>query len=343
VENLKRAGEEGSIGDLDISQGDFRGQMDVVSDEMRQLAGNAITPGDPLNAPYILYVNPYTGSDTFVGGQFVADSASSLERRISNQRLECGYTEARPFKTINRAAIEAGIITSREYFSQDPELAKIKALVTIQLSSGEHIAGNGTGRPLSAGFPELDETADLTFNELVRFNDDIKGAIILPRGCSLISLDLRKTVIRPDFAPRPANEADDYSNRRSIFKVTGGGYYYGITFKDNLNAKESHHLLHCFEFARKDELDKYYEKIVASFAKANINDTFGQTEETEFEIVGPKPPLPSEPTDTVNSASPYIYNCSIRSVYGLCGIFGEVGKEFLIAQTMLQPTNNTYL
>ena len=326
MENLKRAGEEGSIGDLDISQGDFRGQMDVVSDEMRQLAGNAITPGDPLNAPYILYVNPYTGSDTFVGGQFVADSASSLERRISNQRLECGYTEARPFKTINRAAIEAGIITSREYFSQDPELAKIKALVTIQLSSGEHIAGNGTGEPLSAGFPELDETADLTFNELVRFNDDIKGAIILPRGCSLISLDLRKTVIRPDFTPRPNNEEDDYSNRRSIFKVTGGGYYYGITFKDNLTAKESHHLLHCFEFARKDELDKFYEKIVASFAKANINNTFGQTEETEFEIVGPKPPLPSEPTDTVNSASPYIYNCSIRSVYGLCGVFGDGGE-----------------
>jgi hypothetical protein len=307
--------------------------MDVVADELRQLAGNADVPQDPLNAPYILYVNPYTGSDVFVGGEFVGDSATTLERRISNQRLECGYTEARPFKTINRAAIEAAIITSREYFSQSPD-AQIKALVTIQLSSGEHIVGNGSGVPLSDGFNQLDNV-ELSLDELQRFNtpdglagSDAPGAVILPRGCSLISLDLRKTVIRPDSLPANAieDENPDYSNRRSIFKVTGGGYYYGLTFKDSPTNNETHHLLHCFEFAREAELDLLYQKALASFSAAGIGPSFGRTEEVEFQIVGPKPLDPIEETDTVNSASPYIYNCSIRSTFGLAGIFANGGE-----------------
>ena len=316
---LNKAGEVGSLGNIDIPQGEFRQQMDVIADEMRQLAGNADVPQDPLNAPYILYVNPYTGSDTFVGGQY--SSSAELERRISNQRLECGYTEARPFKTVNRAALEAAIITSREYLDG---AAKVKALVTIVLSSGEHIVENKEGLAFSAGqFPAVADGTELDIEELSTFNDPVKGAVILPRGCSLISLDLRKTVIRPATVTGAEDEQADYSNRRSIFKVTGGGYYYGITFRDNLTAEATHHLLHCFEFASESELDGLYEKVLASFASADISPENTVALNTEFEITGPKPDIPTDPTDTVASASPYIYNCSIRSIYGLAGIFAN--------------------
>jgi hypothetical protein len=322
---LNKAGDAGSMGFLDIPQGDFREQVDIIADEMRQLAGNAdvstTAPTDPLNAPYTLYVNPYTGRDTFVGGQF-NNLGDDLERRISNQRLECGYTEARPFKTVNRAAIEAAIITSRSFLSTDED--KTRALVTIQLGSGEHIVDNSNGQAFSSGlFDPISDGTEPTITELVRFNDQDKGAVILPRGCSLISLDLRKTVIRPAFVTGFEDEAADYSNRRSIFKVTGGGYYYGLTFKDNLEANETHHLLHCFEFASKAELDRLYEKVLAVFGSADINAANTQTQTTEFEIVGPKPLNPSDPTDTVASASPYIYNCSVRSVFGLGGVFAN--------------------
>ena len=316
---LNKAGEVGSLGNIDIPQGEFRQQMDVIADEMRQLAGNADVPEDPLNAPYILYVNPYTGSDTFVGGQY--NSSADLERRISNQRLECGYTEARPFKTVNRAALEAAIITSRDYLDG---AAKTKALVTIVLSSGEHIVENKEGLSFSAGaFPALADGTELNIEELSTFNDPVKGAVILPRGCSLISLDLRKTVVRPATVTGAEDELANYSNRRSIFKVTGGGYYYGITFKDNLTAESTHHLLHCFEFASKAELDELYEKVLSSFAAADISPENTVALNTEFEITGPKPEIPTDPTDTVASASPYIYNCSIRSIYGLGGIFAD--------------------
>ena len=107
---LNRAGEAGSLGHIDTIQGDFRNQIDVVADELRQLAGNADVPNDPLSAPYVLYVNPYTGNDVYISGDYT--NTGDLERRISLQKLEAGYTEARPFRTINRAVIEAGIITS---------------------------------------------------------------------------------------------------------------------------------------------------------------------------------------------------------------------------------------
>jgi len=322
---LNKAGDPQSMGEIDIPQGDFRTQVDVVADELRQLAGNADVSGvmptsDPLNAPYTLYVNPYTGQDTFVGGQF-NDLDAELERRISLQRLECGYTSARPFKTVNRAAIEAAIITSRDYLNSD--ISRTRALVTIKLESGEHLVDNSAGANLGSGFPEIPSGTEPTIAELVRFNDPIKGGVILPRGCSVISLDLRKTVIRPAFVTPFEDEAPDYSNRRSIFKVTGGGYYYGLTFKDNLQARESHHLLHCFEFASQAELDLLYQKVFSSFGSAEISAGNTVTQSTEFEIVGPKPLVPTDPTDTVSSASPYIYNCSVRSVFGLGGIFAN--------------------
>jgi len=322
VTELNKAGDLNSLGHVDIPQGEFREQIDVVADELRQLAGNADVPSDPLNAPYILYVNPYTGSDVFVGGQYT--TTGDLERRISNQRLECGYTEARPFKTINRAALEAAIVTSRNYLN---DAAKQKALVTIVLCSGEHVVRVARGKEFSSSnFPELSDGADFDVDKLNDFNDHETGGVILPRGCSLISLDLRKTVVRPGDIPTQAAEFPDYSNRRSIFKVTGGGYYYGITFKDKKDQDRSHHLMHCFEFASEEELDRLYQKVLRSFSTADINAANTKADETEYQIVGPLPPTPSEPTDTVASASPYIYNCSIRSTYGLGGIFADGSK-----------------
>ena len=49
---------------------------------------------------------------------------------------------------------------------------------------------------------------------------------------------------------------------------------------------------------------------------------------TEWQITGPQPAVGSltAATDTTKSASPYIYNCSIRSDYGLCGIFADGSK-----------------
>lgn len=320
---LNSSGQVGSLGHIQTTQAGFRTQIDVVADELRQLAGNADLPSDPLSAPYVLYVNGYTGRDTFVGGAYQA-SEGEIERRISLQKLECGYSEARPFKTINRAAIEAAIITSRDWFTTQRQ--KDRALVSIVVAPGEYIILNDDGQTFStADFPARSNSYEPTDSDLISFNDP-SGGVVLPRGCSLVSLDLRKTLLRPNSVPVPADEAADYSNRRSIFKVSGTGYYYGFTFKDKLNATQSHHLLHCFEFCSQAELDLFYQKILASFASADLSASNTVANEAEYQIVGPLPSTPTVATDTVGSASPYIYNTSVRSVWGLGGVFANGAK-----------------
>ena len=325
---IRKAGESNSLGDLDVPQGEFREQIDALTDAVRQLGGNPeIAPGpsvvnDPLNAPYVLYVNSYTGRDTFVAGDYAFADDGAFEtkmRRISNQRLECGYTEARPFKTINRAIIEAGIITSRDYLDITP--APCGDLVSIVLAPGAHTCFNGTSSRVVDAWADGYEPGKA---ELQAFNPSDVGGVILPRGCSLISLDLRKTIVRPDFVPVPRNEGPDFSRRRAMFRLTGGCYVYGMTFMDQVGLEQSHHLLDVFQYASKAQLDEFYSTIRKAFGPATgVDPKFAVSRSNEYQIVGPQPNVPTNATDTVGSASPYIYNVSNRSTYGLGGLFAD--------------------
>ena len=330
---INKGDSSNSLGHIDTSQGKFREQINALTDAVRQLGGNPeIAPGaatinDPLSAPYILYVNSYTGSDKFVTGDYsTADDGTfaAKMRRISNQRLECGYTESRPFKSLSRAVVEAGIITSRDYLT----LGKMCGdNVTIVVMSGTHEACNGPGKAnTTANFPDWTDGKVPTTAELQSFNSQ-QGGIILPRSVSIISADLRKTRISPCYVPAPADEAADLSNRSAIFKMTGGGYFYGFSFVDKIvkagNTNTSHHLLTCFEFASKAELDEFYGKIWNSFGTTGgIKQSFTVARNYENQIVAPAPDpgKQTEATDSTRGSSPYIYNCSIRSDYGMCGI-----------------------
>ena len=339
---ITRAGKDGSLGDIDVPQSGFRSQINALTDAVRQLGGNAQIGdsgglvNDPLNAPYVLYVNDQIGDDTFVSGDYSITDDGSLEqklRRISLQRLECGYTASRPFKTINRAVIEAAIITSRSYLDITP--APCGDLVSIVLAPGVHTVYNGLG---SATVDAWNADFTPTPAQLQQFNDTTTGGLIIPRGASLISLDLRKTILRPDFVPAPKNEEADHSNRRTIFRVTGGGYYFGFTFLDKEGATTSHHLLDCFQFTSQTQLDAFYGKVLGTLGTlAGLGSSYTVSRAGEYQIVGPKPPTAEAAVDTTGGASPYIYNCSIRSTYGMCGIFanGDAAqglKSMVVAQ-----------
>ena len=348
---INRAGEAGSLGHIDSTQRDFREQIDALNDAVRQLGGNPeIKPGlsvvnDPLSAPYVLYVDPYIGTDTFVSGDYAAADSGTFEdkmRRISLQRLECGYTQSRPFRTISRAVIEAGIITSRDYLNLPGSLCG--DLVSIVVAPGVHHILNGPGTDTVSAWTDGKKPTD---DELSKFNPPIVGGLILPRGCSVISLDLRKTILRPTSVPTRAFETS-YDSRRAIFKMTGGGYYFGFTFMDKEGATESHHLLDCFQYASKQELDKFYGKIRDAFGPAaGVSDVNAVTRTSEYQIVGEMRDNASVVTDTVRSASPYIYNTSVRSTLGLCGIFADGSrvdgfKSIVVAQFTGASLQNDY-
>ena len=338
---IRKAGETNSLGDIDVPQKEFRKQVDALVDAVRQLGGNpTIDPGstvvnDPLSAPYILYVNSYTGSDKFVAGDYASADDGEFDtkmRRISNQRLECGYTEARPFRTINRAVIEAGIITSRDYLNLNP--APCGDLVSIVVAPGAHTCLNGVSSTAVEAWGDNYEPSD---DALKAFNP-AEGGVILPRGCSLISLDLRKTIVRPEVVPSPANEFADYSNRGTMFRLTGGCYVYGMTFMDKVGFTESHHLLDVFQYASKSQLEDFYAKIRTAFSSSTgVDPNYAVARIGEYEIVGPQPRNSKQEVDTVGSASPYLYNISNRSIYGMNGLFANGAavdgfKSVVIAQ-----------
>jgi len=175
----------------------------------------------------ILYVSP---SDF--------DATDSFENQ--------GNSLTRPFKTIQRALIEAARFSYQNGRNND----KIDR-TTILVYPGTHYIDNRPGYSITASGANvtykkrtgattwtsttLDEFGtntnyDIldTNNDLYKFNS-INGGVILPRGTSIIGYDLRKTKIRPLYVPNPEDTTVENS---SIFNVTGTCYFSIFTFLD---------------------------------------------------------------------------------------------------------------
>ena len=233
----------------------------------------------------ILYVSPND-----------LDATDSIENQ--------GNSLTRPFKTIQRALIEASRFSYQAGLDND-RFEK----TTVLVYPGEHTVDNRPGwipyddGSATAKYRDRNGTSglilspyDLTSNfdlstsgnDLYKLNS-IYGGVIIPRGVSLVGMDVRKTRIRPKYVPNPEN---NNIARSSIFKVTGGAYFTqfslfdadpnGNCYKDyttNIFVPNfSHHKLTCFEFcdgvnavdindtfmtfsSSKTDLDMYYDKI----------------------------------------------------------------------------------
>ena len=148
----------------------------------------------------ILYVNPND-----------LDATDGIENQ--------GNSLTKPFKTIQRALIESARFSYLRGSDND-----ITEKTTILLFPGEHLIDNRPGYAIknvnnvattvspsgaeSFAGNELTLTLNSNFdltqpeNILYKFNS-IKGGIIVPRGTSIVGLDLRKTKIRPKICSKP--------------------------------------------------------------------------------------------------------------------------------------------
>jgi len=249
--------------------------------------------------------------------------------------LNTGNSLARPFKTIQRALIEAARFSYIKGNSND-ETEK----TTILLMPGEHIIDNrpgwsmfndsGTAKVLRSDasaaeivpadfYLSLESNFDLTQpnNHLYRFNS-VNGGVIVPRGVSIVGLDLRKTKIRPKYVPNPT----DSTPNSAIFRITGAGYLWqfsvfdgdelGLVYTKNNNFSTSnqatptfsHHKLTVFEYADGvnevstygiTDLGMYYAKLSVAYGTGSgrdIDDKFPalpkgfEPQRPEYEIVG---------------------------------------------------------
>ena len=262
----------------------------------------------------ILYVNP---SDF--------DATDSIENR--------GNSQTRPFKTIQRALIEAARFSYQTGKNND----KIDR-TTILAYPGVHYIDNRPGFTVTnnngnaefkcrknAGYQTTTLTQFTTEsnfdvldpnNELYKYNST-EGGAIMPRGTSIIGLDLRKTKLRPLYVPDPANDAMEYGG---VLRVTGTCYFTAFTIFDaditktayydyDSNTRTpsySHHKLATFTYADGvnnvlidgtdsglTDLDMFYFKVAQAYGDASgrpVGDypTFDDFEPSvdEFRIVG---------------------------------------------------------
>jgi hypothetical protein len=177
----------------------------------------------------------------------------------------------------------------------------------------------------------------------------------------------------PDTYTTLYNKTPGVFQQTSIFKVTGGCYFWQMTFKDAktapfdgvsysngvptfttaANTQYSHHRVVAFTYADQrttdGELDQYYKKIDYWDTVVDGGNS-RQVKIEEYEIVGDR--SRNTTIDTVNSCSPYIFNCSLRSVFGLCGMHTDGSKvaensfkSMVVAQftgISLQRDNNAF-
>jgi len=265
----------------------------------------------------ILYVNP---SDL--------DSTDAIENQ--------GNSLTTPFKTIQRALVEAARFSYLKGNNND-SVEK----TTILLYPGEHVVDNRPGfaikadgtaaKAVSQSGAETNATTEFSLtsssvfdltqadNILHKFNS-INGGVIIPRGTSLVGLDLRKTKIRPKYVPNPT---DVNVGNSAIFRVTGTCYFWqfsifdgdesGLVYTDSTDFSTnnqskptfSHHKLTCFEYADGitipsgytiSDLAMYYAKLSNAFNSTDrviettdrypASDTGFSPQRPEFEIVG---------------------------------------------------------
>ena len=276
----------------------------------------------------------YVNSDDF-------DASDAFDNR--------GNSPNRPFKSIQRALLEAARFSYRSGQYNDAFEA-----FSIVLYPGDYFIDNRPGRNASGAayipsdIAELSNASDFDLidgsgnvnpnNILYRFNS-VEGGVVVPRGTSIVGMDLRKTKLRPLYVPDPTAGAIEGS---AIFRVTGGCYFWQFSFFDGPSTgvyKDpaqpsasspptfSHHKLTCFEYAdgtntqttvtdtggnalSVTDLDLYYQKVAKAFS--DIPDSTSvlsadelQSRVEENRIVGPNTSGPKQissiVTDYVNT------------------------------------------
>ena len=241
----------------------------------------------------ILYVNPND-----------LDATDGIENQ--------GNSLTKPFKTLQRALIESARFSYLRGNDND-----IVEKTTILLFPGEHLIDNRPGFAIqnannvaqlvspggATSFAQdtltltLNSNFDLTQedNVLYKFNS-IHGGVVVPRGTSVVGLDLRKTKLRPKYVPNPT---DPDAPKSAVFRITGSCYFWQfsifdgnestLVYTDPKNFSEtnqskplfSHHKLTVFEYADGvnkasgydlTDLDMYYSKVGNAYNRASTRE-----------------------------------------------------------------------
>ncbi len=257
----------------------------------------------------------YVNSDDF-------DASDAFDNR--------GNSPNRPFKTIQRALIEAARFSYKSGQFNDTFES-----FSIVLYPGDYVIDNRPGKntagqafipndiaelSASSNMELVDASGNINPNNILYQFNSVQGGVIVPRGTSIVGMDLRKTKLRPLYVPDPEAAIDP----SAIFRVTGGCYFWQFSFFDGISKgvykdpaqpsaasppTYSHHKLTCFEYAdgrnlqtsvtgtdgnllSVTDLDLYYQKVAKAWqdipdTTSNVASDELQARVEENRIVGP--------------------------------------------------------
>jgi hypothetical protein len=310
-----------------------------------------LSPKDEFaKAAIFLAVGDYT-VDNRPGAGSVNDivdlSLTSLGENTPIQALTVGTIDT--FVSITNTltitgALEEELYVGQQLFTSNGGTALIKAIESTTVTSNDpnapvevlqsYILSSIKGSWLPGQVLSVSQ---------LRVYNPLTGGVIVPRGCSIVGADLRKVKIRPRYVGDLAQWAlDDEcfdTGRTSIFKVTGATRLSALTFTDSLSILSSHHLCTCVEFAATAEMSSpengYYAKVFKGLGNTIIPPMIVENlslVDGETEIVAPTVSNTAvgidglNAVDRVDSASPYIFDCSLLSRFGLCGMLVDGAK-----------------
>jgi hypothetical protein len=210
------------------------GELWVDSDTKALSIGNGKEQWQKVGAPFLGGTNGLT--------VFVAPDFPNSTDSLSND----GQTV--PFLTINRAILEVTKSILQDTLSG---ISTGNNRYLIMLAPGRHCVVNRPGVSEQAFDLDLSNPfEEVTQETLRKFNPEGSGGLILPRGVSIIGLDLKKCTVHPtyvpkythpEFPPKYRQQLDGpiYENepRSSIFRWTGNTYVSNFTCLDKIEER----------------------------------------------------------------------------------------------------------
>ena len=320
----------------------------------------------------ILYVNP---SDL--------DATDAFDNK--------GNSLTRPFVTIQRALLEAARF-SYQAGDQNDRYDK----TTILLYPGTHYIDNRPGyyinnvssvakyydvneNEVAGPNVELSASSNIDLNSVAnifhKFNS-VEGGVIVPKGTSIVGLDLRKTKVKPLYVPDP-KDIDIASS--AIFRVTGGCYfwqfsvfdadrdvYFSYDFSEKGSPSRSHHKLTCFEYCDGinvtnktglTDLAMYYYKVMNAYGSNTGNraitdypgaDDF-EPNSPEYKIVGDLsdsdiPIVRATAANTIATVETNIaHGLNVDDTVRVTGISSDIYNGSKVVSGITSATKFTYL
>lgn len=215
-----------------------RGEFWVDSDTKALSVGTNTNEWQRVSAPFLGGTGGFT--------VFVAPEYNNSSDSLSNDG------QAVPYKTINRAVIEVTKQIIKDTLNGS-DLGNSR--YTIMLAPSRHCVVNSAGVSVANFTVNFDSGTTLTQAALAQFNP-IEGGLVLPRGVSIIGLDLKKCEVHPIYVPTythplfPANyqqqtlkkngfDGPIFTNqpRTNIFRWSGNTYLSNFTALDKLSER----------------------------------------------------------------------------------------------------------